>query len=375
MTIILLARSLDYGGAERQLVLLAKGLKARGHKVVVSVFYGGGHFEKELIQSGIDIKDLAKQGRWQILSFLFRFAGFLKSAKPRVVYGFLSLPNILAALFRKFVPQAKIVWGMRATNPEFSHYNWLVPWVYRLESLLAKHCDLVIVNSNAGRRDCEKRNFPRSKLLLIPNGVDTEYFSPNRAAGRAFRVEHGVLDNEKLIGIVGRLDPMKDHSTFLSAFALVNKEIEQVKALIIGEESEFHRDYVEALHEQIESLGITEIVIWVQSLGTMPPVYNAMDVLVSSSSFGEGFPNVVVEAMSCGIPCVVTQVGDAADIVGGLGEVVEPRSAKDLAQSIIKTLRNGGARTSPQQIREHIEKNFSLDKYVEATELAICSED
>lgn len=372
MTIFFLARSLNFGGAERQLVVLAKGLKEEGYDVIVAVFYGGGQFEKELKQSGVTFEDLNKGGRWEVFSFLLRLAALLKRSKPSVVYGFLSLPNVLLVLLHKLVPNAKVVWGVRATDPDFSHYNWLVPLVYKAENYLARYSDLVIVNSDAGRRDCEKRRFSTSKLVVIPNGIDTVYFSPDNKAGKAFRTQHGVLDNEKLIGVVGRLDPMKGHPAFLAAFALVRKEVSRVKALIVGEKSELHEDYLKALHKQAEELDIGHLVIWAQPCEAMPAVYSAIDILVSSSSFGEGFSNVIAEAMSCATPCVATRVGDSAKIVGNLGVVVEPDNVDALARAIVKTLSVGRADPIRRQVRQRIKNHFSIEKYIKATELAIC---
>lgn len=369
----MLARSLNCGGAERQLVMLAKGLKNKGYEVIVAVFYSGGHFEQELEQSGVTVSDLRKTGRWAIVSFLSRLSNLLKCSQPSVVYGFLSLPNILTVLMRKIVPRAKIVWGMRATDPQFGYYNWLVPLVYRIENLLSRYSDLIIVNSDAGRKDCEQRNFPKSKLLVIKNGIDTGYFSPNADAGQAFRNTIDVREKEKLIGIVGRLDPMKNHVAFLDTFALVAKHVSGVKALILGEKSKFHEDYLDNLHKQAAQLGIAHLLIWKEPLDNMPAVYSGLDLLVSASSFGEGFPNVVAEAMSCTTPCVVTYVGDSSDIVGKFGAVVESGDPSTLANAIIRLIANKPTESIRRQMRQHIKDNFSVEKYIEATEQAICS--
>lgn len=368
-TILLVARSLDYGGAERQLVALAEGLKQRGHDISVVVFYGGGHFQDRLKRHNIKVEDLKKQGRWDSVFFLFRFAGLLRKSEAQVVYGFLSLPNILIVLLRKLVPTAKIVWGLRATNLQFHRYNWLVRWVYRIEDWLATFCDQIIVNSNAGRLDCERRKFPASKLLVIPNGIDTTYFSPDHDAGREFRLRHSVSEDDSLIGIVGRLDPMKDHPTFMLAFALLSKEIANVRALVVGTGSE---SYQQALSELAMELGIDHRVIWLKPSKDMRAIYNAIDVLVSSSSFGEGFSNVVAEAMSCGTPCVVTRVGDSAEIVGNLGEVVRPQSAEDLARAVTKTLNDAKRDICRRRIRARIKNHFSVDKFIDTTESALC---
>lgn len=370
MNILLLIRALDDGGAERQLAVLAKGLRARGHKVAVAVFYAGGHFGNELIRSGVDIHDLKKTGRWDVLPFLFRFVRLLRQSRPDVIYGFLSLPNILAAFFHRVVPGTKIIFGIRATRLELERYEPLVGWVYQLERILARYSDLIIVNSQAGRRDCEKQSFPRTKLRVIFNGIDTNYFSPDPDGGNRFRIAHNVSENEKLVGIVGRLDPMKDHATFLRVFATVSERISGLKALVIGRGREEERLELERLADQ---LVISEQLVWEQPTEVMPPVYNAIDVLVSSSAFGEGFPNVIAEAMACETPCVVTRVGDSADIVGEEGYVAAPGNVDELGSHLYELLTSGKLKEYGKRARTRICTLYSVEKYLDATEAALCT--
>ncbi len=372
MNILFVTRALDVGGAERQLVVLAKGLHARGHNINVAVFYRGGRFADQLLGSKVIIHDLKKSGRWDVVPFLFRFMRLLRCSKPDVIYGILSLPNILAALFGWFAPHAKIVFGIRATRLELERYEPLVGRVYKLERILARYSDLIIVNSEAGRRDCERQSFPKSKLRVISNGIDTDYFSPDPDAGERFRMQHGVLKQEKLVGIVGRLDPMKDHSTFLKVFAQVSKRLPELKALIVGAGPD---DYRLQLQQLADELGISGKVIWRRPTEMMAAVYNAIDILVLSSSFGEGFPNVVAEAMACETPCVVTRIGDSAEIVGEYGCVVAPKNVEEFSDGLYELLTNGNLTEVGKHARERIVKRYSVDKCVDATEAALCTRD
>ena len=133
------------------------------------------------------------------------------------------------------------------------------------------------------------------------------------------RLEWGIAECEKLIGQVGRLDPMKDHSTFLKAAALLAHERKDVRFVCVGEGPTGYRD---ELYSLAKTLGLASRLIWAGSRRDMPAVYNAFDVAVSSSRWGEGLPNVIAEAMACGVPCVVTDVGDSAFVVDKLGVVV-----------------------------------------------------
>lgn len=370
MKVLFIVRALDYGGAERQLVVLAEGLHKKGHDVAVALFYSGGRFEKELLRCGITVHDLEKRGRWDVLSFLVRFGRLIRKTNPDVMYGFLSLPNILSVLYRRLSPKAKVIYGMRASGMELDHYEPLVRWVYKLESILSRYSDLVIVNSKAGRLYCIEQSFDRSKLLTIYNGIDTDYFLPDLDGGKEFRRKNNIDENDILIGIVGRLDPMKDHATFLGAFAKVLKSVPKLKALVIGKGAEKELAKLQTLTER---LGIAQKVIWKNPVEFMPPIYSAIDVLVSSSRFGEGFPNVVAEAMSCETPCIVTKVGDSADIVDSHECVVEPGNIDELADRLKALLLSENYKEYGKEARKRIQNFYSIEKYVNSTEAALCS--
>jgi glycosyltransferase involved in cell wall biosynthesis len=214
-------------------------------------------------------------------------------------------------------------------------YGWLARFLYQVERQLARFADLIIVNSHAGLNYAAANGFPKNKMLVIPNGIDTERFKPDPQARRRVRAEWNIKDGEELVGIVARLDPMKDHATFLKAAALLGAKRKQAVFVCVGDGPSQHRERLVQLGGR---LGLSGRLIWVSTHVDMPGVYNALDVVVSSSSYGEGFSNAIGEAMACGVPCAVTDVGDAALIVGRSGEVVPPRDPKALKTAIAKCL-------------------------------------
>jgi glycosyltransferase involved in cell wall biosynthesis len=318
--IVLLCRSFDVGGTERQIVILAKGLHQQGHEVSVIVFYSHGALEKELHDNGIAVFDLRKSGRWDIFLFFVRAVRAVWRLKPQVIYGFLGTPNILAVFLKPFFLRARIVWGVRASNVDLDRYDWLSRLSYRIECWLSRFADLIICNSLAGLEYAAAHGFPRRLMTVIPNGIDTEYFKPDAVARKRIRAEWGVAENEILIGLVARLDPMKDHLTFLRAAAMLIQERKDVRFVCVGEGSE---PYTRELHRQSSGLGLDGVLIWAGARYDVPAVCNALDI-ASSSSYSEGFSNTIAEAMACSVPCVVTDVGDSAFIVSDTGCVVPP---------------------------------------------------
>lgn len=368
MKILLLCRSLGVGGTERQIVVLARGFHQQGHEVSVMVFYASGALEKDLHENGIPVFDLRKSGRWDVLPFFMRAVRVVRKLRPEVIYGFLGTPNILTAFLKPIIPRAKVVWGVRASNVDLDRYDWLSRLSYRIECRLSRFADLIICNSRAGLEYATAHGFPKGRMTVIPNGIDTERFKPDSAARARIRAEWGVAENEMLIGLVARLDPMKDHPIFFRAAALLAQERQDVRFVCVGDGLE---PYKGELYQLANKLGLDGRLIWAGARLDMPAVYNALDVASSPSCYGEGFSNAIAEAMACGVPCVVTDVGDSALIVGGSGCVVPPAMPDALCEGFRQMLKRMGPDLR-QAARVAIINRFTNTVLVSDTVGALC---
>jgi glycosyltransferase involved in cell wall biosynthesis len=364
MRILLLIRSLEIGGAERQMTSLARGLKARGHEVFVAVLYSGGSLEEELQHLGIPILPLGNRGRYDVARHAARLIGVARRSGAEVVYGMLSAANLSSLLLRLRSPSPAVIWGLRASYVNLGHYDSWTRVTTRLEALLSRFADRIIVNSRAGREHAVASGFPQCSLVVVPNGIDTSRFRADLEARRRIRESWNVRPDEKAVGIVGRIDPMKDHSNFLEAAAGVAALRTAVRFLCIGEGRLEQRRSLEALSA---SMGLSHRLTWVGVRNDMPGVYSALDLVVLSSR-GEGFPNVVAEAMACGTPCVVTDVGDAAEIVEDRSRVVPPGDPAALAEAIHSALERDVSGNECESMRRRIEERFGIDRMVDATE-------
>lgn len=368
MKIVFLIRSLTFGGAERQLIALAKGLHARGHDVHVGVFYAGGPLEADLHAAGVPVTVIGKSGRWDVLGFSIRLARFLHRERPHVFHGYLGSSNTLGVLMRPF-HGGRVVWGIRASDIDGDRYDWFYRFDGFVERWLSRFPDLIIANSNAGREHVVGRGFPKDRAIVIPNGVDAARFRPDQRLRAAARACLGVAADDLLVGRVGRLDPQKDYPSFLRAAAVIARERPAACFICVGAGPAGAERHLSELGEE---LGLGDRLIWAGPRDDMPAIYNALDVMVSSSAYGEGLPNVVAEAMACGVPCAVTDSGDSAWVVGDLGRVVPPGDAAALARATIALLdavANGDVdRTA---LRQRIVREFSLARLVDQTEAAL----
>lgn len=362
-------RDLNYGGAQRQLITLVKELDKKRFDVTVLCFYSDGLLENDLNENGIPVICLEKRDRRDVFSFLWQLFRHLKQIHPDVLHGYLSESNVLTLCFKLLSPSTRIIWGIRDSNMSLEHYDWLDRLIFELECWLSRFVDLAIVNSHAGRTYHLAHGFPDTKMVVIPNGIDTERFKPDRSAGAAIRSEWGISEDTILIGLVGRLDPMKDHPTFLKAAALLCKEKRDVHFVCIGSGPQ---NYAQELLHLANELGVAEKILWVGGRGDMPAVYNALNIVCSTSAYGEGFANVIGEAMACKVPCVVTDVGDSARIVGNTGIVVpatHPEAVKQGIMSLIETLQTGSY--FKNSIRQRIVAQFSVSQLLLKTQTAL----
>ena len=363
MRITFLTRSLNSGGAERQLTVLATGLHERGHRVLVLPFYSGGPLQTELAQAGVPVRSPEKGGRWDLAGFARRLAKLLRRERPDVLHGYLGGPNVLTVLLKPLLPRTRIVWGVRAAVLDLARYDRFSRFTLHAERLLSRFADRIVVNSRTGRSFAIERGFPKDKVVAVLNGIDTDRFRPDPASRSRIRKEWGVAGHEKLVGLVARLIPIKDHPNFLRAAALLAHEREDVRFVCVGDGRLAYRDELRSMSRK---LGLEDRLVWAGARSDAPAVFNALDVAVSSS-YGEGFPNVVGEAMACGTPCVVTDVGDSADIVGGTGVIVPPRDSEALARGIAAALSSTGM-SEQQEQRERIVHKFSVRNLISTTE-------
>lgn len=368
MRVLFLTRSLTRGGAERQLVTLAKGLADRGHDILVVCFYAEEGFGALLQESGVRLRLCYKRGRWDVLGFCSRLAMIVRQERPDILHSYMPIANLVAIALRLFFPRLTVVWGVRASANDFAHYDdWLLRATYVIEARLSRLPSLIIANSHAGTRHAMEKGFPAATLRTVPNGIDVEHFRCDPAGRARLRQEWGIAPEAFLIGTVGRLDPMKDQPLFLQAAALLAAENADARFVIVGDGP---AAYGRELVVLAERLGLTDRLIWAPARGDMPAVYSALDLLVSCSAFGEGFSNVIAEAMACGTAVVATDVGDAAIILGAWGEIVPPRDPSALAAAVGRYLHApaGDRLAQAAAARRRIEERFSTKILVESTE-------
>jgi len=359
MRILILTRSLALGGAERQIVLLARSMTELGHEVGIATMYPGGALEGEIVATGIKVFPLDKSGRWDVMGSFVAIHKVVRAFRPDIFQTFLTVPNIIGSLLRPRFGPARLVWGIRNSDVDLSHYDAMSRFCARLEAFVSPSCDLAIANSTAGVQAHLDRGLRPKRFEVVENGIDTERFQRRPDQRARLRALWNIPETEKLCLTVGRIDPMKDHETLLRSIQYwpANSSL-----AIIGS-GPLQTTY--KLRSDIDQLGLGARIRLFETMNDIENAYSAADAFVFSSSFGEGFPNVVAEAMSCGLRIVTTDVGDTKKIVGECGRIVPTRDPEALGRAINDVLVSD--RKYRSDARSRIVSNYGVARMVERT--------
>lgn len=344
-----LTRSLEIGGAERQLVLLANLLAEGGHSVKIISMYNQVPLADGLNLDAVELSVLGKKGRWEVIRFLRDCAKEVREFQPVYLYSFLVVPNIIAVFLKYYLGGFKVIWGLRASNMDLSQYDFFSRITYKLCALVSPLADTIIANSKAGAEFASKTGI-QGRVHVVHNAIDLARFYPCELSRKSFRKVFRVGEDELVLACVARLDPMKGHPVLLKALSRLVESGYNFKFICLGTGDE---DYLRELEGMAASLGLEKIVYWFPGFERMNDFYNGVDMVVSSSSFGEGFSNAIAEAMACNTVVVSTNVGDSAIIVQDENLLSEPNDASGLVEAISYGL---------AQLR--IDANFTREKVV-----------
>jgi glycosyltransferase involved in cell wall biosynthesis len=278
----------------------------------------------------------------------------------------MNLSNQLALLMGK-LRNACIVWGKRNLFRSGFTSNWLPLLTRHLGVSLASYADLIIVNSHAGYHSLIEHGYPAERMTVISNGIDVDYFKPVEGK-RLINMcrKWGVTSEDIIIGLAGRIVPRKGHATFLRAAEKLSSIYPDVHFVCIGGGKD---GYLAKLRSLSQQLGVEKRVTWAGLETDMPAVYGALDVATNATHSHEGFSNVIGEAMACEVPCVVTDVGDSAFVVGSSGIVVPSQDPAALAQAWERLLNMPVERREELGVvaRKRIVQEFSVPILVDRT--------
>jgi glycosyltransferase involved in cell wall biosynthesis len=354
MKVIHVITGLSSGGAENMLARIVKMTAEQGgiDSLVVSL-QDEGALGREIEQAGVKIRCLCITNPVNLVRGFINLCRLIRAEKPDAVMSWLYHADLLALLACIFsgVGAKKLSWNIRCAYLDFRQYAPTMRMIVWALALLSPLPGRVAHNSDAGRTVHEKLGYRPRKWVYLPNGFDPVKWQPDSEVGAAKRAELGIDENARLVVMAGRADPAKDYAGFFEAIGIL-WDRPDTRFLCIGKDTD-KLDAPEAIKEKVILLGERK---------DLPEIMKASDVFVLCSAFGEGFPNVVGEAMLSATPCIVTNVWNAHALFGDTGTVVPPRDPVALAQGIrnMLDLPPAALEKMGQKARAIIAKDYDL---------------
>jgi glycosyltransferase involved in cell wall biosynthesis len=354
-----LITTLDTGGAEMMLCRLLSRLDTRHFECRVISLMPPGPLAEGLVEANIAVTGLGMAKGRAELAALIKLLRLLRAWPPHVVQSWLYQADLLGLVASRCSGRSKLIWNIRGSHRPSALYSPLTRMLLKVLAPLSPFPDRIIFNSRAGCAYHRSLGYRTTQAVVIPNGLDLNQFRPDKQAALNLRNRLGLPADALLVGTVGRFHPAKDYPTLLEAAGRVLDRLPNVHFILCGDGVTTENRQIRSwrrLHPQ--SRNLHALGRWSKPETLMP----GLDLLVSSSC-SEGFPNVIAEAMACAVPCVATDVGDSARIVGDCGTCIPAARPDQLASAILRML--GLSLTERQRLgkaaRRRIQARYDLD--------------
>ena len=349
------------GGAERMLQRVIRHGNTPEFEHLVLSIKNFQQVAEELTAEGIDVQSLNVQADYYKLpKAVLQLTSRIRRFKPDVVQSWMYMADFFGGISSHLAaPSTPMIWTIRhSTLDPAIDSRALRGCAAGCARLSRRVPSRIVLNSHAAVPIHAAAGYDESKMQIVPNGFDVSRFAPSEQLRLETRARLGIPENAPVIGRVARFHANKDHLTFLKAATIVLKERPDARFLVCGEPQTISSAQVQ---QDIDSAGLTDAAHLVELQSDIVPLNCAFDI-ATCSSITEAFPNVIGEAMSCGVPCVSTDVGDAAMIIGDTGCVVPAQEPQQFAEALLEILQLPAVnrRQLGEAARRRVVNNFEL---------------
>lgn len=354
--IVHIITGLNRGGAEHALFRLLTQEPDPARVRVVSLT-DGGIFQQRLERLGVPVTCLhMRAGRLSPLKW-WRLVRLLKAWQPRLVQTWMYHADLLGGM-AAVVARIPVCWGVRHSDLSREGNKATTLLVARMCAWVSRWVPARAISCSARAADIHRALGYAVPFDVVPNGLDVAAWIPRPELRDVMRGKLGLPAEAFAFAHAGRNDPQKDHARLALAFNRVHAARPRARLLLCGQELAEGNAYFDQLPF---TPAARDAVIALGPRDDLPHLWQAADAFVLSS-LGEGFPNALAEAMASGLPCVATDVGDAAEIVGDTGRVVPPGSDQALAQAmqVLLDMPAGERLRLGQAARLRVQENFTL---------------
>jgi glycosyltransferase involved in cell wall biosynthesis len=350
---------LELGGAEMMLLKLVSRLRGQFSIQVVSLTSRGVVGER-LENLDVAVTALDMRSAFDVPRGLLELRRVIRQEQPAIVHTWMYHADLLGGIAARLTGVCAVVWCIRNSTLDADTVGPGTRLTRRICALLSHWIPDRIVSCSQAARDIHVQLGYKSSILdVIPNGFELAEFRPDTTSQAELRTELALPAGAEVVGLIGRDDPQKDHETFIQAAGILRTSRSNVHFLLAGAGIDSRNQRLLSL---LDSSGLRPFAHLLGLRRDVPRILAGLDVLASSSSYGEAFPNIVGEAMACGVPCVVTDVGDSGLVVGDAGIVVPPRNAVALAGGIESLLQLSGPERERigQKARRRVAESFDM---------------
>lgn len=361
MKVLFAITNLSTGGAETVLFNLLENIDRKRFQPIVISLVGPGEFGPKIQALGIPVVTLNMGRRFPSPKIIFRLIKLLLNIKPDVIHTWMYHADLIVGLAARLIGHKKIIWGVHHSNLSAAANKRSTLLVVKACALLSHHLPSKIQMCSHFAMDIHKKiGYATEKLQVIPNGFNLSKFAPSPVARSSIRRQLNLPPDTPLVGLIARFDPLKNHLGFVEAAAIVNKYMPAIHFLLAGTGVD------DSNTELKDAIKMKNLVGHIHLLGRrddVPRLMASLDVLALSSN-GESFGNVLCEAMACEVPCVTTDSGGPAEVVGNTGVVVEVGDMNGLAQGILDILSLPGEHKAAIGLsaRDRVAKNYEISE-------------
>lgn len=350
--------TLDVGGAEMNLLRLVQSLSEQYENRIVSMTTIGPVGEK-IRDLGTPVQALSMKKGVPDLHGVMKLMRIVRHFNPDIIQCWMYHANLLGLTISR---RRHLVWNIRCSDMDLGRYGMIYRWTVRAGALFSPFPDTVVVNSLAGRDFHASLGYSPKKWDVITNGFDTAVYRSDASSGQQIRAQLAIPANAPVIGLVNRHDPMKGHTTFFHAASLLYQINKGAHFILAGRGVTGNNPEISSL---LGAMKNTQNIHLIGERDDIPQVLNTLDI-ATSSSYGEGLPNAVGEAMATGIPCVVTDAGDSAVLVGDTGIVVPKKDPQALCSAWQRLLDAGPdyRKAMGERARKRIMDHYSLPSMI-----------
>jgi glycosyltransferase involved in cell wall biosynthesis len=359
-----ISTGLETGGAEVQLLRLLTAFDKNKFEMMVIGLDRDTYLGDRMRDLGLPVHALNLKKKPLAI---FKAYKLLRDFKPDVIHGTMYEGGVVGSVFRNFLPgKPHVIWTSHEPLEHYDKESTRKRIQLRLWGLMSKMPECMMYVSHLNMKQHLDWGFNNDKAIVIPNGVDTSLFAPDKEKGRAIRESLGISHDAYVIGKVARFHRQKNHIGFLHSASILSKQHENVHFILVGTNVDQNNEELTTL---IKELGLSEKVHLLGNREDIPEIVNAFD-LATLTSFGEAFPLTLGEAMVSGVPCVVTDVGDNDFIIGDTGLVTPVRDDQAMAQAWGKMIEMEPADFTAlgKAARQRCLDNFTLEQQVKQHE-------